>query len=144
MRSRARRRISHRDKFSAAPRLIPYADADASGASRVDFNAEVVPEEERRKLTHDPKALPRVLELIATARRRAAGGDAAGRGRGDGGSGSGSSAGGSAPPSASSPPPSAHSPLPSASSPLSTTISLTPAAAPSAPPRVDASSRTEA
>jgi hypothetical protein len=64
--------------------------ADASGASGVDFGAEAVPEAERRKLTHDPKALPRILELIARARKGAAGSGAGGSG-GDGGKGGGES-----------------------------------------------------
>ena len=42
--------------------------ADASEAAVVDWSAEAaMPEAERRKLTHDPKALPRLLELIAAA-----------------------------------------------------------------------------
>jgi len=54
--------------------------ADASGAARVDWSAELVPEADRRTLTHDAKALPRVLELVAAARKKAASGVGAGGG----------------------------------------------------------------
>jgi hypothetical protein len=61
------------DELKALAGLSSKLYADASGASGVDWGAEVVPEAERRKLTHDPKALPRILELIAGARKGAAG-----------------------------------------------------------------------
>ena len=74
--------------------LASYLYADASEAARVNFAAEVVPESERRKLTHNPKALPRILDLIAAARKRPV----------DDGSGAGSDVGsGLAQPSASFP-----------------------------------------
>ena len=50
--------------------LASYLYADASEAARVNFAADFVPESERRKLTHNPKALPRILDLIAIARKR--------------------------------------------------------------------------
>ena len=51
--------------------LFPLSFTPA-GAARVNWAAEVVPDSERRKLTHDARALPRLLELVATARKKAA------------------------------------------------------------------------
>jgi len=73
------------DELKALAGLSSKFYADASGASGVDFAAEIVPEAERRKLTHDPKALPRILELVANARKGATGSGICGGGGGGGG-----------------------------------------------------------
>ena len=51
-----------------------------------------MPDEERRKLTHDQKALPRVFELIEEARCARASAGAIGRSGSGGSSGGGDSA----------------------------------------------------
>jgi len=60
------------EELKALANLSSKLFADASGAASVDFASELTSEADRRKLTHDPKALPRILELIAAARKDAA------------------------------------------------------------------------
>jgi len=88
------------DELKELAGLASHLYADASEAARVNFAAEVVPESERRKLTHNAKALPRVLDLIAVARKGPVEGSVGGSG---GGSDAGSGGDGSAQHSGASP-----------------------------------------
>ena len=56
------------DELSELAGLSSHLYADATAASYVNWAAEAVSDSDQRKLTHDPKALPRVFELIAEAR----------------------------------------------------------------------------
>jgi serine/threonine protein kinase len=62
------------DELSELAGLSSHLYADATAASYVSWAAEVVSDADQRKLTHDPKALPRILELVAEARGLGGGG----------------------------------------------------------------------
>jgi len=60
------------EELKALAGLSTALYADASAAAGVAWQAETVSDADRRLLTHDAKALPRILELVAAARKKAA------------------------------------------------------------------------
>lgn len=64
-------------------RLRTHLFVEFGEASRVDWRQDVVPVAQRRRLTHSPAALPRLLALLREARREAEAGGATAEGAKD-------------------------------------------------------------
>ena len=77
-------------------RLDSHLFVELGDASRIDWQQDIVPTLQRRKLTHAPSALPRLLALVqeaqAVALRGGSRSGALGAGGGGGGGGSNASA----------------------------------------------------